>query len=128
MPTGLAIPLGVSSTGGAKLVSSDSNNSKIIALALGDDDNENAFQQNIGLGVEMIWAIEEPPLRARIAQRIRTIFRRFEAQKRFRLFPDTISWESDSENQDLILTFKYLDIESDETEDFTKTFSAQEAI
>jgi len=125
MPVGLALPVGVSSSGGARLVSSDENNNKIIALALGSDDNENAFQQDIGLGDFMVFSVEDPTVRGKIMGRMRKIFQRFQAQKRFRLLTETVEWFPDSENQDLVLQFKYHDLESDEIKTFSKTLESE---
>lgn len=126
MPVGLALPVGVDASGGAKLVDSDENDNKIIMLALGDDSNENAFQQGIGLGIDMVFAISDPAIRGRIMGRIKQIFRRFEAQKRYRLVPSTVKWSQDSETQDLTLEFKYINLESDEPRNFSRTFSGED--
>ncbi len=122
MAVGLKLPVGTSSTGGVALVDSDENDNKIISLALGSDDNENAFNQDIGLGVDMVFAISDPHIRGRIITRLRQIFKRFEAQKRFKLFPSTIKWTEDSTEQELTLEFKYLNIESDEEKTFSRTY------
>jgi len=126
MPVGLALPVGVNTSGGVKLVDSDENDNKIISLALGMDDNENAFQQGIGLGIDMVFAISDPATRGRILGRLKQIFRRFEAQKRYRLRPATLKWTEDSDTQDLVLEFKYINLESDEERTFSRTFSAEE--
>lgn len=123
MATGLAIPVGVNTSGGGRLVSGDENNDKTIRLALGDDDNENAFQQNVGLGAGMIFGISDQTQQASITRRLFEIFRRFEAQKRFILQRNTIKWTSDPTNQTLTLEFKYLDIESEVIKDFEQNFS-----
>lgn len=122
MATGLAIPVGVNNQGGAKLVSGDENDKKIISLSLGDDSNENAFQQNIGLGIGMIFDISDEITKANILRRLREVFRRFEAQKRFLLREETIKWGS-NENQEFVLEFKYVCIESDEEKEFRQKFN-----
>lgn len=121
--TGLAIPVGVNTSGGARLVSGDANNDKVIRLALGDDDNENAFQQNVGLGAGMIFGISDQTQQAKITRRLFEIFRRFEAQKRFILQRNTIKWSSDPTNQTMTLQFKYVDIESEVVKDFDQNFA-----
>jgi hypothetical protein len=112
MPTGLAMPVGVSQGGGARLSSGDENDDKIIRLALGDDANENAFQQNVGVGANMIFGQSDQ------------VFRRFEAQKRYILRRNTIRWTQDSETQEMILTLKYLSVESDKEQMFRESFNA----
>jgi len=123
MPKGLAIPVRVSQSGGSRVSEGDENDSKIIRLALGSDDNENAFQQNIGLGEGMIFDVADPTSRSRITRRIIEIFRRFEAQQRFILRPGTIQWTQDSANQVTIMSFKYVTVESDQEQEFRQQFS-----
>jgi hypothetical protein len=122
MPQGLAMPVRVAPWGGAAISDSDENDNKIIMLALGSDDNENAFQQDIGMGEAMIFDVSDPTLRGRIVGKLRQIFRRFETQKRYRLMGDTVRWTENPETGDLSLTFKYLNLESDEPQTFSRNF------
>lgn len=124
MPTGLAMPVGVNESGGARLSEGDANDDKIIRLALGDDANENAFQQNIGVGADMVFGTADQLLQAQISRRLGDVFRRFEAQKRYTLLRNTIRWTTDSETQELILEFKYIALESDREQTFREAFSA----
>lgn len=124
MPTGLAMPVGVDESGGARLSSGDANDDKIIRLALGDDSNENAFQQNIGVGADMVFGSADELLQAQIMRRVFEVFKRFEAQKRYTLRRNTISWTVDSNTQELILQFKYVALESDREQLFREAFSA----
>jgi hypothetical protein len=122
MPRGLAMPVRVAPWGGAAISDSDENDNKIIMLALGSDDNENAFQQDIGMGEAMIFDVSDPTLRGRIVGKLRQIFRRFETQKRYRLMGDTVRWTENAATGDLELTFKYLNLESDEPQTFSRNF------
>lgn len=124
MATGLGMPVGVGNGGGARLVSGSENDDKIVRLALGDDSNENAFQQNIGVGVDMIFGVNDEQQQARIMRRVNAVFARFEAQKRFLLRRETIKWTRDSSTQELILEFQYVSVEADEERDFRQSFSA----
>lgn len=124
MPTGLAMPVGVAPHGGARLSRGDENDDKIIRLALGDDTNENAFQQGIGVGADMTFGVSDELLQASIMRRVNDVFRRFEAQKRYRLLRHTLLWSRDSNAQELVLEFKYVSLESDKELDFRKSFSA----
>lgn len=121
MPRGLALPVRVAPWGGVLLIEGDDNDHKIIALALGSDDNENAFQQDIGLGESMIFDVNDPQLRGRIVAKIRAIFRRFETQKRYRLLGETMRWNP-GEAGELTLEFKYINLESDETKTFSRSY------
>lgn len=123
MPKGIALPVRPAPWGGVLTVEGDDNDTKIITLALMSDDNENAFQQNIGLGDDMIFDVSDPTLRGALVNRIRNIFRRFETQKRYRLVGDTLRWrESDETPGEMILEFKYINLESDDPKDFKRTF------
>jgi inorganic pyrophosphatase len=124
MPKGLKIPIGKNASGGFAIVDGDDNDLKLIAVALGDDDNENAFQQGIGLGIGMVFDINDAYIRGSIKRRVIRLFKLFEAQKRFKLLTDTVEWKDDSEAQELILSFRYLNLESDEENEFSKSFSA----
>lgn len=123
MPKGLKIPVGVNSAGGAATTEHDENDRKIIFIALADDSNEHAFQQNQGLGIDMIFDINDPISTVRIERRIKTIFERFEIQKRFSLLVDTIEWKQNLNEGEMILSFRYLNIESDEIETYNQTLN-----
>jgi hypothetical protein len=124
MPTGLAVPVGVGPDGGARLAVGDANDDKIIRLSLGDDSNENAFQQNVGVGADMVFGQSDELLQASIMRRLGEVFKRFEAQRRYIIKRETILWSRDSETQDLILQFKYLSLESESEQTFRESFSA----
>ncbi len=124
MATGLAMPVGVGVDGGARLSAGSENDDKIIRLALGDDANENAFQQKIGVGAEMVFGQSDELLQASIMRRVNEVFKRFEAQKRYTLVRNTITWSQDDDTQELILEFKYVALESDREQDFRESFSA----
>jgi hypothetical protein len=122
MPKGLAIPFAVSASGGLATVDSDEQDNKIISLALGSDDNENAFQQNIGLGEDMMFDLADSQLRGKMIGRLRTVFANFQRQKRYKLVESSIVW-SDGDGE-TILEFKYFNIESDEERTFRRTYQS----
>lgn len=123
MPSGLSIPVGVNTSGGAALVEHDENDKKIIFAALADDSNDSAFQQSEGLGIEMMFDINDPITRVQIERKIKTIFDKFEIQKRFSLLTDSIEWSENPEEGELILSFRYVNIESDEVETYNQTLN-----
>jgi hypothetical protein len=125
VPTGIKIPVQVDRTGRTAMISGDDLNRQLIAIALADDENENAFQQQIGLGEAMIFGGDTPTLRAQILRRLFTIFVDFEARKIFRLVKETIEWSKNVENGDLILSFYYIDLESDSPQFFKKAFTTR---
>lgn len=121
---GLKLPVGVGSNGGASMLDGDENDFKIITIALGSSENENAFQQDITLGEDMVFDLSDQTIRARILVRLYDIFNIFKTKKRFFLKKETIRWEENSRNQELIMTFKYVNLESDEEILFRRTFTS----
>ena len=124
MATGLKIPLGVAPNGGAALVDGDENDTKIIKTALANGDNENAFQQDITLGRQMVFDINDPLAKSKIVVKIKRIFARFRAEKRYNLLNNTLKWIDDDEEQTATLQLRYLNMESDETQEFSQKFGA----
>jgi hypothetical protein len=123
---GLKIPVGVNSSGGAALISGDINDMKIITIALGSSENENAFQQDITLGESMVFDLNDPTIRAKILRKLYRIFDNFRLKKRFLLKKETIAWEEDPQKQELTLVFTYTNLESDEDILFRNTFTASD--
>lgn len=123
MATGLRLPIGVGPTGGASLVDHEENDNKIIFTALSAGDSENAFQQDIALGDRMVFDTNDSSVRAKIIGRLVSIFNRFVVQKRYRLKKDTVKFTTDSTTQELILEFRYVNLETDEEQNFKRTFT-----
>ena len=121
MSKGLALPVGVNVAGGALLIDRDEQADKIIFTALSDNDNRNAFQQDIGLGADMVFDVESPALRAKVLRRVVNIFRSFEQLLLYKLVVESIKFESDSVAGDLSMEFKYINLESDELKSFNRT-------
>lgn len=119
---GLRLPVGVDATGGTAMVDGETANRQIIMTALSDCDSENAFQQDLGVGSDMVFDISDPTARAKTLQKLRLIFDKFEAEHRFRLLPETARWTVDQ--GELTLEFMYHDIESDQDLPFYTTFGA----
>jgi hypothetical protein len=125
MPVGLKIPISVGSNGGMALVDGDENDMKIISLALGDGDNENAFMQDIALGQDMIFDIADATIRSQISGRVKRIFKDFQNQNRFKLLDNTMEWLYDDGDGTVTFRFRYLNIESDKINEFEKTYGSK---
>jgi hypothetical protein len=123
MAVGLAVPIRVNRRGGSTIVSGDDNNKKLLYLALTDNDNLNAFQQDIGMSQDTIFGVDNTEQRSIILKRLRTIFAEFETLHRFRLMDETITWTSNPDEGEQILEFRYHDLESDEIKEFRKEFA-----
>jgi hypothetical protein len=124
MANGLKIPVGVNALGRTATVSADTCATQTIMTALTDCDNENAFQQDLGLGSGMVFAVNDIKLRATILQRLREIFAQFVKERKYKLLEETISW--DDTGEELRLDFHYLDMESDEEKPFQKIFRPED--
>lgn len=116
---GLSIPLEANSHGGLKLVSGDDQDDKIIRVALLDTTNNNAFAQNKG-GVAngVVFGVMSDAIRATVVGRLRALFRQFQNEKRFALITDSVLWQELPDTGQLILSFRYICLESDATKDF----------
>lgn len=124
MPTGLSVPVQLSPSGGFAIRTGSEHDSDIIRVALGSDENENAFQQDLALGEDSVFDINDPLMRQRVLSKLRTVFNRFTAQKRYKLLEDTITW-NDTEESEQVLFFRYLNLETDQIQDYSRSFSAQ---
>lgn len=124
MTTGIALPVGVNTHGGVRLVMGDEQAQKIIGLALSDLDSDNAFQQGIGLGADLVFDPASPTFRAKVRQRLFNIFEEFERLKLFRLVRRSIRWTKAVEGEQT-LEFAFINLETDLTVDFDKTFVAK---
>lgn len=126
MSTGLKLPLQVDSNGRTARVTGDEQADKIIRLALADNDNNNAFQQNIGLGTEMVFNINNPGMRARVISRLFKIFSNFEKLDKFKLYRSSIRWTTLVKGSgETNLEFRYINLETDKVIDFAHDFGAR---
>jgi hypothetical protein len=114
--------VGVTKQGRAALLTDDDQDQKIINIALSGNDNLNAFQQDPGLGEDMVFDLSDPVVRGKIMARLRDVFSDFEAQNRYRLLEDTVEWEEDPGKQELNLRLKYHNLETDDIKDFSKGY------
>jgi hypothetical protein len=125
LATGLRLPVGVTPKGGAALVDREKHAEQLIFSALSDCSNENAFQQDIGFGAEAVFAVDDADLRARLLRKLRLIFAEFEGLDLYKLDEETILFTNDSATQDLILTFKYVNLETDESFVFNRVIESE---
>lgn len=122
MARGMRLPVGVDAMGGAALVEGEPNNRKILFVALGDCENESAFQQDLGIPIDIIFDVNDAARRPVVLRQITAIFREFAAQKRFKLVPESV--KISSEGEELKLELKYIDIEADQELSFSKPLLA----
>lgn len=123
MPTGLRLPVGVNRRGGTATLTADEQARKIVRLVLGDADSDNAFQQNIGLGSRVVFAVSSPSFRATVIERLKEIFAELERLRLYKLDTTSINWTREAEGE-LTLRLTYYNLESDEPSEFAKTYKA----
>lgn len=120
MTLGLDLPIGINKSGGMRVINGDDNDRKDIMTALSDCDNDNAYQQDLGID-DLIFDINSDSAKMKARKSIRGIFKEFELQDRFKIFEDTIEWGKDG--GELTLSFKYHNLETDEEKAFRKTLT-----
>ncbi len=125
MSQGLQLPVGVNHSGGSAQVKGDEQASKVILLALSDNDNDNAFQQNEGLGAAFIFQLSDAGMRAYVYNRLKEIFAKFDKLRLYKLQPDSIQWSKGDEAGETVLEFSYINLESDSVQDFKKVYRAR---
>lgn len=122
MATGLDLPVRVDATGRTVRAFGDTQAQKIIMLALGDDENENAFQQDVSLGTGQVFSISDPTFRARTLSKLHRIFARFQQRKKFSLVQGSVKWTKGKPGE-TVLEFDYINLETDEREHFARKFT-----
>jgi len=122
MKAGLAIPVGVNNTGGAAWVEESSNDIKTISLAISDGDNDNAFQQNLGIDTSIVFSIMDYAFQASVIEKLRSIFLQFERDDRYKLLPGSIKWKQEKEGE-MILEFAYQNLETDNVITLSKSYT-----
>lgn len=104
------------------MVEGEEQKRQVLMVSLSSGDSANAFQQDLNLGVGMIFGQDSANLRSIILRRLFEIFQDFETDKLFRLMRETIEWSKGGEGE-LVLSFSYIDIESDTVRSFRKEFT-----
>ncbi len=125
MPRGFALPLRPSPTGGVAITEGDEQADKIIRLSLSDNESDNAFQQNLGLGSRMIFDPLSPSFRAQVLSRLFEIFAEYEKLKLFKLVKGSVTWTRGPADGEQTLEFRYINLESDEEAIFVRTFTGE---
>jgi hypothetical protein len=118
----MRLPVGVNMMGGAAMVEGEDNDYKTISISLSNCDNDHAFQQGLGMDLGVVFQTVDSGARAKALGRIRNIFRQFEEQDRYRLLPETLKWST--REGEMILEFRYLNIETDKVQSFSRTFTS----
>ena len=120
MPTGLKVPVGVDKSGGAKIETDIvEQTKKLLVLAFSEGGDDNAFQ-NLGIGPGLIFSVKNASFRGKAERTVRLVLKKF--IDRVALVPgDEITFD-DSEEGEVELRFRYVDLQTGTTEEFIKRF------
>lgn len=127
MAKGMKIPVGIDIFGGAAMVDGEDNDYKTISTSLSNCDSDHAFQQDLGIDIGVVFQPVDNAVKAKVLRRVRDIFKRFEDEDRYRLLGETIRWSTPNDGE-LVLEFKYLNIETDQVRSFAKNLSTRASV
>lgn len=119
---GIALPFQTNGRGRLVLCESEEQLRKIIMLNLMNLDSDNPFQSDLGLGAEMIFALQSEQLKAELRRRINATFRRLQLQNRARLAKQPVFTER-SETQELEVNISYINLEENKEDKLSLVFS-----
>ncbi len=114
--TGLALPVGVTSAGRARLSTGDEQLEKIIGLHLSFSDSENPFQ-DIGID-QVIFNVNDQRLQPLIRFRLQALFDRLKADERAELDEGSVIFVTDEQEGEMELKFKYVNLRTNRPESF----------
>lgn len=116
---GIALPFQADGRGRLVTIDRDAELSKIINMQLQNMESNNPFQ-DLGLGEEMIFAVDNDDLQSDLRRRINEIFRQLQLQDRARLEkPPVFSLTAEGE---LEVAISYIDLETNKIDEFTRVF------
>ena len=120
MPTGLRVPVGVNKSGGANIETDETEQTKkMLKLALSEGGDFNPFQ-DLGLKGDLVFSIRNAAFRGRAQKAIERVLAKF--ADRMRLAPGTaITFNQDIENE-IEMSFEYVDLSTNKVEEFEMKF------
>jgi len=121
MATGFRIPFVQNrGSGGINIDEGDDYIKGLLLVALHDCESTNPFQ---GLGIgNHIFKLDGPTFRAVVTDRIRNVFKQFKADKLAELAPNGLEFLDSESEGEVVLSVKYVDLETDEVNDLVTTY------
>jgi hypothetical protein len=117
MGKGFAIPVRVGKSGGVQKESGTQHLFEILKLALSGGEDDNPFQ-SLGIAEQLIFQINDSAAHGRARYAVQQIINKF--SDRVALDPSTpISFEQTEEGE-LELSFRYIDLDTNEVNDFNE--------
>jgi hypothetical protein len=120
MPKGLRVPIAVGPNGGARVIEGPTVIGQNIILGLIPAGSLNPFQQNIAPEEDLIFEIRDMRTGGLYVSHVREFFAELERQGYARLFPGgrglSIEPSSKSEGGDMLITVRYVNLETNKNE------------
>ena len=120
--TGIALPFSTDGRGRLARTAGEGQLSKVILLNLMDLESANPFQDDLGLGAFMIFAVNNEDLHTELRRRINELFRRLQLQDRAKLARPP-SFQTNIAEQELEMNISYVNLEENKPGDISETFS-----
>lgn len=118
-PTGLALPVGVTPAGRARLSTDDEQLTKIIGLHLSTSDSSNPFQE---IGIDgVIFEVNDRRIQPLIRYRLGQLFGRLKGERRAKLDEASIKFTIIEDTGEQELFFKYWNLKTNKPHDFRGT-------
>lgn len=118
MSKGMAIPVGVDKSGGARLEDDPQHLNTILNLALQPGDDDNPFQ-SIGLDERIIFAVNDPAAQGLARNSIERILRKY--TDRLQLDQSQPITFTKTDQGTLQCSFRYINLDTGKATDFTGT-------
>lgn len=117
MSQGTQTPWKADSLGRVVLVENDDYIRDIIGIALGSGDSENPFQ-DIGLGEEIIFSVNDFVTEATVRRRVEDIFRDLETNGLARLVkPNGVTFPGTDVEGEMFVVIKFINLETDRVDE-----------
>ena len=115
---GLALPVGATPTGRAKVSGGDVQMAKLVALSMADGESTNPFNTDVGLAVR-VFDVDSVGSRSLVRRGIERHFARWQADGRARL--EAVQVQPATDGGDLHVLVRYTDLETDEPRDVSNS-------
>lgn len=124
MASGIQFPFQADAYGRLAIVDGEENLRKIILLNLSACPSANPFQ-DLGIGLEAIFDLNDESVRARLANRVKQVFKRLAAQGRARLATGYPRFQINPfDTAELLIEVKYINLETRTEEEMLLDFES----
>lgn len=120
MPTGLRVPVGVNKSGGANIEKDETQQTKkMLTLALAEGGDDNPFQ-DLGLKGDLVFSVRNSGFRGRALKSVERVIAKM--SDRLQLAPgEQVNFDVSVDNE-VTLSFSYIDLSTNKEEEFEMKF------